>query len=365
MKYVFVSYNYSPDFDTPESWYKRTEAHSGILDFLAKDNTVINIKQINYEGDCVNNGVQYKFVNFGKKKVPFARKINHYVKKLNPDVVVVHGLHFPLQVIHLRLSIAKKIKIIGQNHAEKPFTGIKKYIQRIADKCIDAYLFPTYTMGMDWIALGNISTPGKVNELMEVSSIFYPVKKSLALEKTGVTGNPVFLWVLRLNPVKDPLTVVRAFLRFVEFNPSARLYMIYHTDDLLPQVKELLYKSPNKNAVTLVGKVLHDELLYWYNSADIFVSGSHYEGSNTALCEAMSCGCMPLVTDIPSLRMMTDDGKCGVVYQPGNEEELLAAFIKTPNMDVAEKQARSIAYFQKKLSFEAIAKEIHRIASSL
>ncbi len=365
MIYVFVTYNFSLNFDSPESWFKRTEAYVGVLSCLAKKNTIINIKQINYEGDHTHKGIQYRFVNFGEKETYFPRELNQYVKDQQPDVVFVQGLHVPLQIIQLRKVLGKQVKIIAQNHAEQPLTGLKKYLQRMADRRIDAYLFASQAMGMDWVKKGNLANPAKIHEVMEVSSVFEPIGRSVALKKTGVKGCPVFLWVGRLNDNKDPLNVIQAFLKFTATKPGARLYMIYHTDELLMEVQELLDDAENKDAVVLVGKVAHDELLYWYNSADIILAGSYYEGSGTAVCEAMSCGCMPIVTDIFSFRMITDNGRCGLLYQPGDEEGLLTALLQTRQMDLKEKQDASLEYFRSNLSFEAIAGKIQDVVASL
>jgi len=365
MIYISVSYNYSPDFDSPKSWFKRTEGYAGVLECLSREHTVINVKQINYKGDHINNGVQYYFVDFGKKKTYFPRRLNRFIKNLNPDIVIVQGLHHPLQLIQLRMLLSEKTKIIAHHHAEKPFTGIKKYIQKIADRYVDAYLFASQAMGMEWVKKGNLASPQKIHEVMEVSSNFHPVKKPAAKLKTGAEGEPVFLWVGRLNANKDPLNVVKAFIKFSKTNQSAHLYMIYHTDELLGDVKELINSNKAKKAITLVGKVAHDDLLYWFNSADFFISGSHYEGSGTALCEAMSCGCVPIVTDIPSFRMITDNGNCGILYEPGSETALLSALMQTKNLNIPEKQSKSLEHFRNKLSFEAIANRIQEIARSL
>lgn len=365
MIYVSVTYQPSFNFDTPESWFKRTQAYAGILQCLAKENTIINLKQINYEGECTHKDIRYNFFNFGKKPTYFPRKLNRYIKSLKPDVVLVQGLHVPLQVIQLRLLLGRKVKIIAQNHAERPLTGLKKYVQRLADKCINAYLFASHDMGMDWVKKGNLADPDKIHEVMEVSSVFYPIDKSLAIKRTGVSGSPVFLWVGRLDENKDPLNVIGAFLRFVNNEPGAHLYMIYHTDELLIPIKELLSNSENGDAVTLVGRVDHDDLLYWFNSADFILSGSFYEGSGTAVCEAMSCGCMPIVTDIFSFRMITDNGRCGLLYEAGNEDALLSALKQTQQIDVGEKQKIALDYFKTNLSFEAIAGKIQEIVASL
>jgi glycosyltransferase involved in cell wall biosynthesis len=365
MKYVFLTYNHSLEVDSPEGWYKRTRVYATVLYHLSKANTVINVKQINYEGECLHNCVHYHFVNFSKKKTYFPVKLNLYVKKLKPDVVFVQGLHNPAQVIQLRLILGKTTKIIVQNHAEQPLTGIKKYLQLMAGNCINACLFTSHAMGMDWIKKGNLPERLKIHEVMEVSSVFCPVEKKLAKEKTGVAGNPVFLWVGRLNENKDPLNVVKAFLKFAIINPAARLYMIYQTDELLGALNKLLDKNINKSAIILIGEVAHHELLYWLNSADFIISGSHYEGSGTAICEAMSCGCIPIVTDIFSFRMITDNGNCGLLYEAGNVEALLSALLQTNDLNLPEKRNNSLAYFNENLSFDAIARKIDEIATAL
>lgn len=365
MIYVSVTYHSSMNFDSPDDWFQRTAAYAGILECLSRDNTVINIKRINYEGNVIHKGIDYRFFNIGKRDTYFPFRLNRYIKNLKPDVVLVQGLHVPLQVILLRLVLGKRVKIIAQNHAEKPFTGIKKYIQRLADRCIDAYLFASHELGADWVNNGNIASPQKIHEVMEVSSIFSPMDKAVARSKTGVKGEPVFLWVGRLDENKDPLNVVRAFLRFAELKRSARLYMIYHTSELLEPIQTIISLFPQHDVIRLVGKVPHSELQYWFNSADMILSGSHYEGSGTAVCEAMSCGCMPIATDIPSFRMITDNGRCGLLYEPGNEQALLDALKLSCEPDLAAKQKAALEYFRSNLSFEAIAKRIREITATL
>lgn len=365
MVYVSVTFGASMDVSSPEAWFERTAPYLGILECLAENNTVINVKRINYEGNIIHKGIDYRFISTGHADEAFPKTLIRYVKNLHPDVVLIQGLHLPMQVIMLRHILGKKVKFIAQNHAEKPATGLKKALQKLADKRIDAYLFASHDLGAEWVKQGIISSPQKIREVMEVSSTFSPMGKARALSRTNAKGNPLFLWVGRLDANKDPLTVVRVFLRFTCVHPEARLYMIYHTEELLPEITDLLTRFDPNKMVTLIGKVPHADLQYWYNSADVILSGSYYEGSGTAICEAMSCGCIPVVTDIPSFRMITDNGKCGLLYQPGDEEGLLATLKKIPYINIAEKQKLSLEYFKSNLSFEAIAKQIQDIAESL
>jgi hypothetical protein len=71
-----------------------------------------------------HNGIQYHCIDFGKKKNYLPWKLHRLVRNLKPDVVIVSSFMFPFQVIQLRLSLGKKVKIILQHHAEKPFSGI-------------------------------------------------------------------------------------------------------------------------------------------------------------------------------------------------------------------------------------------------
>jgi len=365
MNFVLASYVSFPDFNDPGAWLKRIDLYTGILDKLAVNNSVTSVEQIDHEGDHLQNGVNYYFAKFSKLAKYFPFKLHRYIQSQQPDVVIIQSFHFPLQVIQLRLMLGKDVKIIIQNHAEKPFTGLKKYWQLWADRYIDAYLFASAGMGMEWVKKGNLSSPKKTHEVMEVSSTFHQINKELAREKTGIASPLTFLWVGRLEANKDPITVVKGFLKFAAKQADAKLYMIYQTEELLAEVKSLLSNTLFKDAIILIGEVEKDDLLYWYNSADYLISGSHYEGSGTAVCEAMSCGCVPVVTDIDSFRAITDNGNCGLLYKAGDYTALLKALQQTKEIDKQQKRDLCLAYFKDNLSFEAIAKRIEGIVKTL
>jgi glycosyltransferase involved in cell wall biosynthesis len=365
MKIVFVNYNKSSQFDRPEKWLNRIKGYIGILEYLSRQYTVISIEQINFEGELFQNGVQYYFYNSKKRRSFFPWGLHRLIKKLNPDFVLVHGLHNPLQAIQLKIQLGKKVKIIAQNHAEKPFGGYKKYIQKFADNFITAYMFTSAEMGEEWVKHGVISQNEKIWEIMEASSVFTPINKEFARQRTNVKGRPVFLWVGRLDANKDPITVVKGFLQFCRHNTESRLYMIYHTTELLNKICELISKEDHNESIVLIGQVLHEEMLYWYNSADFIIAGSHYEGSGVAVCEAMSCGCIPVLTNILSFKKITGNGTCGILFERGNIASLLSALIKTKEMNMTKERDKVLEQFNAELSFTAIARQINHKLSSL
>lgn len=369
MRILFATYVYTPEFHEPGTWLNRIKGYKGILEDLSLRNEVLSIDQISYEGRYHLNGVEYHF-----KRFPYKHKIgrlfplrqHRYMQQLQPDVVIVHGLHFAVQTIMLRLKLGRKVKIIAQHHAERPAGGIHKVLRWMASHCIDAYMFTALEMGMEWVKAGNIKDPAKLREVMEASSTFSPADRTLARAKTQVSGEMVFLWVGRLHENKDPLTLIKAFLQFLHYCPGARLYMIYHKSELREAIESLLATNPAyQQAVTLVGRVPHEELPHWFNSADFVIAASYYEGSGVAVCEGMSCGCIPVLTDIPSFRTMTGDGQCGLLYPPGNVDALLAALIQTLSMDREEGRRKTLEQFHSQLSFEAIARHMEDVIASV
>ena len=363
MRLIFTSYVNSPEYDQPEAWLKRIEAYTGILQSLSYGHTVIGIERINYEGEFEQHGVHYFFINLRKKTVHFPFRMHRLIKGLKPDVVFVNGFIFPLQIIQLRLKLGREVKIIVLHRAEKPFKGIKKYLQRFADKCVDAYLFASSEFGNEW--KHNISIR-KIHEVLQASSVFGVMDTEKAKSITNADGYPVFLWVGRLDANKDPITVITAFLKFLKDQPTARLYMIYHGDDLLRKVKEMI--SSNKkatDAIRLVGKIPHQQMQEWYNSSQFIISGSHYEGGGTSVSEAMSCGCIPIVTNIPSFRKITGPRKCGLLYEPGNVDDLLSALLRINEMSIETERKKTLEQFKEELSFDAIAKKITKIINTI
>jgi len=153
------------------------------------------------------------------------------------------------------------------------------------------FFFTSQEQAQDWQLAGIIRPRQPVFEVMEGSTTFLPSDRLSARQRTGLHGEPLFLWVGRLDRNKDPLTVLAGFELALPALPKARLAMIYHTDELLPAVQARLAANPSLGAaVTLVGRVPHDQIEPYFHSADYFVLGSHSEGSGYALVEAMACG---------------------------------------------------------------------------
>jgi len=88
-------------------------------------------------------------------------------------------------------------------------------------------------------------------------------------------------------------------------------------------VERLIRSSPQlKSRVTLLGRLSRDKVRLILSAADIFASASRREGSGYAALEAMACGAVPVLSDIPSFRAMTGDGTVGLLFPAGDAEAL-------------------------------------------
>ena len=359
MRIVHLSYAHIIEYSNPDDYLKRIDFFAVLLREMAKDLEVHSIHCINFKGILNRDGVKYHFLKLEKYETIISFGINRYVSALNPDVVLVHGMHFPLQVLFLRKQLGPHVKIVMQNHAEGPLRNYKGFLQRLVDKSVSAYFFTSLNQTTGWLKEGQIESDKKIYEVMEVPSVFYPMDKVEAKKRTGVSCEKIYLWVGRFDSNNDPITLVNGFIQFAKSNSDSCLYIIGHGGDLLPLVEKRLNSSPaEKERIKLIGKVEHSELLYWYNSVDFIISTSHYEGSGVAICEGMSCGNIPVLTDIASFKMMLGTEPCGELYTPGDVHGLVSALEKCNQLSLPEASKKVLEQYNKNLSAVAISNKM-------
>ena len=296
------------------------------------------------------NGVEY---HFGR------------VRQMAPDVLGsaevahVNGLNFPVQTRLLRGRLGRRTPIVAQDHASgpPPARAAARALRRWGFHAIDAFLFTAASQADAWREADIIRRRQLVYEVLEASTTLRPMARAAARDASGVDGSPALLWVGRLNANKDPLTVLAGFERMVVSCPDATLTMVFGSDELLPEVRSKLSASPALGRrVRLVGYVPQEELPAYYSAADIFVIGSHHEGSGYALIEACACGAVPVVPSIPAFRAITGDGARGALWPPGDAIGLANALLEMARRDLAGLRAGLAVHFANELSWTAVGR---------
>jgi glycosyltransferase involved in cell wall biosynthesis len=303
MRVVQVNYAFDPGLKTPDDLLIRYTTLTGWADALAKAGAeVLTVQQFHSSANVTRYGLPYEFGPLDA--------IAPAVAAFRPHVVHVNGLIFPVQTWALRRALAPFVPaIVVQDHAGGPPPGWRAHAYRRLYRTVNAFLLSTEAHARPWRDAGIIGPEQQVYDVMEASTSIRALDMDEARSVSGVTGDPAVVWIGRLNANKDPLTVLDAFERFASTHESATLTMIFHERDLLDDVRERVAVSSRlRECVRLAGEVPHDRIAAFLSAADLFVVGSHHEGSGYALLEALACGATPVVTDIPSFRaLMTTD----------------------------------------------------------
>jgi glycosyltransferase involved in cell wall biosynthesis len=275
-------------------------------------------------------------------------------------VVHLHGLIFPLQTRHLRRRLPGECGLVVQHHAESPQPGWRAAVQAWGLQHVDAFLFTSRQLAADWIDRGVIRSRHAIYEAMECSSLFTGLDHRS--DRSRLDGQPAVLWVGNLTANKDPLTILAGFERVLEVRPAARLYMAYRDATLLGQVQTRLACGPKlSRAVTLLGAVPHSEIGNYFQGADFLVQGSAKEGSGVAVLDALACGAVPVVTDIPSFRTLLDGGRVGALWPVGDERSFAQALLALAAKPLAPQKEAARKHFQQRWTHARIGQRMMEV----
>lgn len=142
----------------------------------------------------------------------------------------------------------------------------------------------------------------------------------------GLGSAQVILSVRRHEAIYDVQTLIRAFQPVSRAFPSARL-LIGGGGSLTSTLQDLASASGIADRTVLLGELAQDELAELYRTADIYVSTALTDGSSISLLEAMACGAVPVVADVPGNRQWVDDST-GSRFAAGDATGLAEVLIR-------------------------------------
>ena len=291
-------------------------------------------------------------------------RLGSLLKAQQPDVVHFLGLTMDLHLARVLRSLQSRgTPVVAHYHGGLPATSRRlRNVQRHNVTRLSRVLFTTEEQADAWLAAGLGLRPEQVALILETSTDMQPLERCVARQRTGMVGDPVYVSTGRLHPVKDPLTLLEGFALIHAEQPGARLYLYYLSDEMLAEVRQVLNERASlRAAVELRGRASAAEMPAIYSSADFLLQASLREWSGLAVLEAMACGCVPVVTDIPSFRLMTEGGAYGRLFKPGDARGLAAAAL---NVDLGDLPALSDSvrrHLEDRLSFPALAHEVSAV----
>jgi glycosyltransferase involved in cell wall biosynthesis len=280
------------------------------------------------------------------------------LRELAPDLLHVHGLNFAREVVGLR-GLAPSVPILLQDHADRPPRFWRRGRFRLGLEHADAISFCSREQAESFVHAGVLSKHATILEIPESTSRFTPGPRDSARATTGIDGDPAVLWVGHLDDNKDPLCVIDGVALAARDLPGLQLWCCYGVAPLLPLIEERLAADAQLRArVHLLGAVSHARVQELMRAADLFVLGSHREGCNFSVMEALASGLTPVVTDIPSMRSLTGDGAVGQLWRCGDAQSLAAALCRAAADDGQRRRAQARAHFDAHLSRAALGKKL-------
>lgn len=174
--------------------------------------------------------------------------------------------------------------------------------------------------------------------------LFRPAAPDAALrEQIGLGEGPVVLSLRALRSLYNPLDIARAIPLVLAQVPAAQFIVRTYSYDsaLLAQFRALVQQAKASAAVHYVGDLSDDQAIAsLYRLADVGISVPSSDGTPQSVLEAMACGVVPVVSDLPSLRPWIRPGESGLLVPVGDVRALAAAIVRLLQDEPLRRQMR-------------------------
>ncbi len=372
---LFVIAGYSPS--TMEGFFNYGICQLNQAGALASIGYQVSVvARFGEDAELNRNGVRYVFINDGKRPVlkrwEYSKKLLNKIEQMQADVVHFHGFIFPVLLSKLLSRLGNDIKLVAEYHSDPIFKFMKSN-QKKSLQQVDRLIFANEQASAMWT--NEFGFPADHSRIcIECAPSLKFMPRSEARSISGFKGGPVFLWNSRLIKRRDPMTVIEGYEQFLsktEFSQSHFYWMVPDSEaELLKQLKEKVSASPVlKSAVTIIKeRKPHNELAPYFSSADYILTGTMEDGYGYGVADAMSCGVVPIVSNISTFKQITDNGKYGTLWEPGNPNSLAEKMTELvedtyQNIDVVSNEI--VTHFRNKLSQEHQARQLEKIYEEL
>ncbi|KPU44553.1 mannosylfructose-phosphate synthase [Oxobacter pfennigii] len=165
---------------------------------------------------------------------------------------------------------------------------------------------------------------------LAADDIFMPLDKSSSLnyvkENYGIDDN-IILYLGGFSPRKNVKSILLAFsMIHSKLSKDYRIVIIGSAKDDHQFLIKLSQNLGIGDKVFFTGYVPYDDLPYFYNSAELFVYPSLYEGFGLPILEAMKCGTPTITSNVSSIPEIAGDG--ALLINPFDTEKLADAMSK-------------------------------------
>jgi len=325
------------------------------------------------EGAILPNLKKNKFLFF---QVPFLLlfafiNLARIVKKKKIDIIHAHWI-IPqgfIAVLYKKLFRKKNLKIICTSHGSDIF-GLQNSLMKKIKK---------WTLNkVDRLTVVSNAIKGEVNKLnvredlpIEVISmgvdpnIFNPNQYDEKIkEKYNIKG-PFLLFVGRLAEKKGVRYLIDAMPKVVQKYPETKL-LIIGSGPLENELKNQVKNLNLENNIIFTGAIPNKELPKYYATADIFIgpsvvaTGGDREGLPVTYLEAMSSGCVVIVTDLPGNKDIIKEGITGYFVRQKDSKDIEHKVLTILNAKQINRE-QVLNFIENNFSWDVITNKYYKI----
>jgi len=174
----------------------------------------------------------------------------------------------------------------------------------------------------------------------------------------------IILYVGKLHPYKDPITLVKSFGVIAKKQNKIRLILV-GMGKLRFQILKLAKNLQVSDKISIRSQLGSDELALLYRAADVFVLPSINEAFGMVILEAMASGAPCVVSNSGACPEILHD--CGLIFEQGNHQDLAEKILKVLEDDNLAQTLALKGYerVRKVFSWEKAVAQYEKLYSSL
>ena len=245
-------------------------------------------------------------------------KLRNFLKKQRPDVLHTHGAeanfygHLAAVSLGIKIRVAEEIGIPSQsNIARAVFSTV--------------FRLPQAVIAMSPIVKGFLADNNIVKK-EKIHLVYNPVLLSEKQKKSKNNKKIRFIFIGRLEEVKNPIGLLRAFHMLLSEHQDIEL--TYVGEGQQREEIELYIKTHNiSEYVSCMG--FSSNPLSIALEHDVVVQPSHSEGFSLALVEAMSCGLPAIVTPVGSAVELIENNINGWIVSSSEDQAIFEGLKKS------------------------------------
>jgi len=271
-------------------------------------------------------------VNLGKKPghdLGLYSRLFRAFRSLRPAVVHTRNLA-AIEAVAAAAAAMVPYRVHGEHgrDVQDPEGTIRRY--RLLRKTLSplVHRFIALSRDLERYLLGTVGIPAaKVVRIMNGVDLetFRPdagrVGSFFAGAPFDPSGRVVIGSVTRMQEVKDPVTLARAFVRLIQKGYGSKACLVLVGDGpLLQDVRRILSEADAERHAWLVGE--RDDVASVLHSVDLFALSSRVEGISNTILEAMASGLPVVATGVGGNAELVENGVTGTLVPPRDPETL-------------------------------------------